>query len=105
LDIASPKCYVMVAHTTLNKMADIWSLGCILHVLCLGTPVFKTNFEAVLYADKEKGLEVLHPFTIHSKVRSAWTSLYALNLIVMTAPELNFEGVKPGIPVGNLLNG
>jgi serine/threonine protein kinase len=46
---------------TYNKMADIWSLGCILHVLCLGAPAFQSDFEVGQYVAQKKPLKFILP--------------------------------------------
>ena len=45
-----------------NKKGDIWSLGCILHVLCFGIPAFQSDIEASEYARGKKRLDVTFPF-------------------------------------------
>ena len=46
---------------TFNRMSDIWTLGCILHVPTFGTTVFENDYEAGQFAGEKKCLEIIFP--------------------------------------------
>ena len=46
---------------TFNKKTDVWSLGCILHDLCVGKSAFLTDIAVFEYASRKKPLEIIFP--------------------------------------------
>ena len=55
----------LINHVHFDEKADIWALGCILHELLIGKPLFGNNWEVAAYAEKANlGTEsdILQPF-------------------------------------------